>query len=341
MCAGQIITAERDTALKLRSDSCVGSLNTTVNKMTNAKIPVSEIPEGADPEVYQEMVDSGEITHTAPVKPDEHIDDDPELNADGTKKVKPADDDGEDKNKGKNLEDEDGEKKPINREVQHIPAWKHKEDVKKAKEEGAREAREAAELELKEKLKAAGEKPGGATEDDATAIAEEFGIKPEVVGAFLDRMSDAVKQTIKVDLSPEDRAALDTSRESARVAKENEGFEKEWGDSATQTALKAVAGDRQITEEVRSKIKKLAYTSTYNHYRLADIIALEGPELFPKGSKSGESGRGGAARGQESKTIEEMSPDEILNMSDDDFAKLSDELGGKGSRFVRTTVPKK
>ena len=154
-------------------------------------------------------------------------------------------------------------------------------------------------------------------------------------------MAGVVQKNIKVDLSPEDRAAIDNSKESTRAQKENEGFEKEWGDEATRTALNAVAGGKAIPDAMKVEIKKLAYTSTYNHYRLADIIALEGPKLFPKGSKSAEAARGGAARGVESKTIDEMTPDEIYNMSDEEFAKMSDELGGKGSRFVKTVVPKK
>lgn len=312
------------------------------------KIPENEIPEGADPEVYQEMVDSGEITHT-PKKSDEHIDesldDEP---ADDGKKSKDEDGQGDDdeskgkKSKDKNSDDGDDDEpiKQVNREVQHIPAWKHKEELKKAREEGAREAKEQADKEFADKLKAAGEKPGGATAEDAEAIAEEFGIKPDVVSAFLDRMAEVVKKTVKVDLSPEDRAALDNSRESAKIQKENEGFDKEWSEPATQTALTAIAGGRAITDELRGAIKKLAYTEGYNRYRLADIIALEGPKLFPKGSKSAEGARGGAARGQESKTIDDMTPDDILNMSDEDFEKMSDELGGKGSRFVRSTNKK-
>lgn len=299
-----------------------------------SKIPVEEMPEGADPVVYQAMVDAGEITHESKKAP-EHIED-PEPDEDKGGEGEGGD---EDPNKKQDdPEDSDkGEKKPINREVHHIPAWKHKEDMKKAREEAAEETRQALQKDFEEKLKAAGGKPGGATDDDVQKIADEFGIKPEVVPAFIERIAGAVQSKIKgVELSAEDRAALDATREGARLQKEEEGFKNEWGDAATQTALKAVSGGKQITEEVRSRVKELAYSSTYNRYRLADIIALEGPKLFPKGDKTGESGRGGAGRGQESKTIDEMSPEEILNMPDDEFKRLSDELGGKGSRFIQT-----
>lgn len=301
------------------------------------------IQQGADASVVEDMekelgLDVGDDKDK---KPDEHIDEDDE---DPTKKPKgdeggDLDPDKKPKDGEEDLEDKDGKPTP-DRPVEHIPAWKVKELQKKAREEGLAEGKSQAQIEFESKLIETGAKPGGATDDDIQKIADEFGLKPEIIPAFIDRIAGAVSSKIKL---PEDVAqATERIREQDRQAKEAEGFEKEWTDPDTQSALKAVSGGKEVTNEVREAIKQLAYTSTYHRYRISDIVRLEGSKLFPpRESKSAEAGRGGVGRGQEVKTIDDMSPEDVLNMPDDEFERLSNELGGKGSKFIKTSKAKK
>lgn len=299
------------------------------------------IQQGADPSVVEDMEkELGlDVSDDKDKKPDEHIEEGDE----DTKKPKgdegDLDPDKKPKEGEEDLGNEDGKPTP-NRPVEHIPAWKVKELQKKAREEGLAEGKSQAQIEFESKLIETGAKPGGATDDDIQKIADEFGLKPEIIPAFIDRIAGAVSSKIKL---PDDVAqATERIREQDRQTKEAEGFEKEWTDPATVAALKAISGGREVTNEVREAIKQLAYTSTYHRYRISDIVRLEGSKLFPpKESKSAEAGRGGVGRGQEVKSIDEMSPEDVLNMPDDEFERLSNELGGKGSKFIKTSKAKK
>lgn len=298
------------------------------------------IQQGADPSVVEDMEkELGlDVSDDKDKKPDEHIEEGDE----DTKKPKGDEGDLDPNKKPKEGEEDLGnEGKPNpDRPVEHIPAWKVKELQKKAREEGLAEGKSQAQIEFEAKILETGAKPGGATDDDIQKIADEFGLKPEIIPAFIDRIAGAVSSKIKL---PDDVArATERIREQDRQAKESEGFEKEWTDPATVAALKAISGGREVTNEVREAIKQLAYTSTYHRYRISDIVRLEGSKLFPpKESKSAEAGRGGVGRGQEVKSIDEMSPEDVLNMPDDEFERLSNELGGKGSKFIKTSKAKK
>ncbi len=224
-----------------------------------------------------------------------------------------------------------------NRNATSMPVWKHKEEMKKLEERLG----EKFKGDLDTALKGAAAQQGGATEADADAIAEEFGLKPEVAGQLLTRMQEALEKKLGL---PEIRQTVTQVQEREKAQQEEQGFEKEWGSKETTDALAAIAGDKQITPEVKTKLKELAYTTTYAKYRLPDIIRLEAATLFkeaPKPSRSAEPGRGGAGRGAAQKAITDMSPEELSSMSDEEFMAASDALGKKGSHFTRTTQPKK
>lgn len=299
------------------------------------------IQQGADASVVEDMEkELGlDVSDDKDKKPDEHIDEDDE----DTKKPKGDEGDLDPDKKPKegevDLDDKDGKPNP-DRPVEHIPAWKVKELQKKAREEGLAEGKSQAQIEFESKLIETTTKVGGATDDDIQKIADEFGLKPDIIPAFIERIAGAVSSKIKL---PDDVVqATERIREQDRQAKESEGFEKEWTDPATIAALKSISGGREVTNEVREAIKQLAYSTTYHRYRISDIIALEGSKFFPaKESKSAEAGRGGVGRGQEVKSIDDMSPEDVLNMPDDEFERLSNELGGKGSKFIRTSKAKK
>ena len=290
------------------------------------------IPNGADVEIYKAQVEAGEVEPKYKEEPaKEHIDTEP----------KPADPkgdegDGKDKPEGEIV---DGEKGQPNRPIEHIPAWKHKEELKKAREQAAAEARAEANTEFEKRLIDAGQKPGGATGEDIDGIAAEFGLDPNLVPAFIDRLAGAVSSRVK--LPDEFVQATNDIKEQQRQVKESQGFEDEWAGEETRSALASISGGKEISAGIKEKIKELAYTPTYHRYRIADIVRLEGSKLLPaKESKSAEAGRGGASRGTASPKIEEMSPEDIYNLPDDEFNRLSDELGKSGSRFIKTTKKK-
>lgn len=313
--------------------------------MSDEYVPTTEagkeaIANGADPDVVRDMEADGELRPGSEEGSPEHIDNG-EGGDKGTKKPEEGAGDGTAKPTDKAPNAEDDEAPGVNREVKTIPAWKAHEMVKKAKEDAERETRAALESEFEAKIKAAGDKPGGATDDDVQKIADEFGLKPEVIPAFIERIGGVVSKHIKVEtLSEQDRRAIDSIAEAQKKQAESEGFNKEFTDVATQEALRLASGGKQVTADVIEKVKGLAFSSTYHTYRLADIIRLEASNLFPRESKSAESGKGGLSRGTPSKSIDEMSPDEILNMPDDEFDALSTALSGGQSRFTKSTVPR-
>lgn len=312
--------------------------------MTDEFVPQTEagkkaLADGADAEVVKSMEEDGSYSDEGdtkePEKKPEHVEkkDDDEAGDGG---------DGKAPDGKKEDGDEVVEPEGPNRRVEHVPAWRAKEDSKKARDEGIAEGKKLAEEEFNKKIAEAGNRPGGANADDVKSIAEEFGLREDLVPAFIERIGGIVAQKVKVDLKPEDRAILESARNREQREKEIEGFNNEWADAVTRDALTAAAGGKEITEDVKNKVKELAYSSTYHRYRLSDIIRLEAPQLFPKGSKSAEHGRGGTDRGgQTAKTIDSMSPEDVMNLSDKEFEELSDSMAKGQSRFTRTEVPKK
>ena len=104
--------------------------------------------------------------------------------------------------------------------------------------------------------------------------------------------------------------------------------------------LKSIAGDKQITDEIRAKVKELAYRTDYAQYRLPHIIQIEAANIFPtapKESKTAETGRGGTGTGTTPKALSEMSVEEVNGLSESEFLKLSSDLGSKSSRFTGIT----
>ena len=309
--------------------------------MTDAYVPKTAagkaaVESGADLAIVQAQEESGELTDAAVVEQPGHVQGKKEGeggaadDGQGGAELKPGDE-------GYVLKPGDEgyvEKEQPNRVAQTIPVWKHKEEVKKATEE----LRKSLTTEFEQKLATAAGKPGGATEADVTKIAEEFGLKPEVATAMLDRFASAIQS--RIQLPAEATKALESIKERERQEQEAAGYDTEWGSQETQEALTAAAGGKEITPAVKAKVRELAYTTTYSRYALADIVRLNAGTLFPSGKASAEVGRGGAGRGK-ALDINELSPEQILALPQDEFDALSEKLGGSGSRFTRTTVPRK
>lgn len=283
------------------------------------------IKQGADPSVIEQQEADGELVDKE-VKPDEtHVEKTAEEKAAEEAAAEAA-------NKG----EEGGEEDPVlqpDRTPQSMPIWKHKEELKKLTQE--MEERHASALE--QAIAEAASKQGGATSDDVGKLAEEFNVTPEVATAMLDKMTSIIENRLGIGDLKKD---VERQKEREQAIAEQQGFESEWGAQATQQALKAALGDRPVTDEVKAKIKELSYTTTYARYRLSDIIRLN-PQLVPEAPterRSAEGGRGGAGRAPAApKSLDDVSPDEINNMSDAEFAALANSLGGKGSRFTRKT----
>lgn len=304
------------------------------------------IAAGGDPAVVEEMEKNGELT---PPEKDDDKEKKPEvveteeqktareaketeaanvakgLNPDGTAKA-PKEGDG----------DDDGDKGP-DRPVKHIPAWKHKEELKKAVDAAVAEAKTEFDKQL---ASVSGKGSGNATADDVAKFAEEFNLTPEVATAMIDRQAEILEKRLGVSDIRRDVAA---SKEREREIAEQQGFENEWGAKATQDLLASVANGQAITAEVKERVRELAYSTTYARYRLPDIVRLEASTLFTapgKEVRTAEAGRGGTARGTPAKDITEMSGEDINQLSDEEFMKLSNDLGKKGSKYQGITHPK-
>ncbi len=294
------------------------------------------IKQGADPAVVEEQEAAGELVDV--IEPAaEHVEKKSEegesrntddKGQDGEEEPEASDDD----------KDEDDPVKNPDRTPTSMPVWKHKELLKKEEER----IRAEAQTELEKALAEAATKKGGSTSEDVTKLAEEFNLAPDVAEAMLSKMATIVEDRLGLVGIKKD---IDAGKEAQRQAAEEQGFKTELSASDTQEALKTVAGDRPVTQEVVDKIKQLAYSTTYAKYRLTDIIKLNSDSLFGterKPAKTAESGKGGASRGASApKSLDEVSPADIENMSPQEFAEFSDKLGGAGSRFTRTSGPAK
>lgn len=287
------------------------------------------IASGADPAVIEEQEASGELVDVVvEKKPDEqHVEKTAEQIAADEEAARIAAEGGEG----------GGEGQQPNRTPQSMPMWKHKEELSKLR----KELTDEFDGKLQQELAKATTKVGGATSEDVTKIAEEFNLTPETAGALLDRMTSVVEK--RLDLGGIKKTLEGVQTREQEVV-EAQGFESEWGAQATQDALKAALGDRAITPEVKAKVKELAYTTTYAKYRLADIIRLN-PTIVPEApaeNRSAEGGKGGAARGSAApKSPEDLTPEQINEMSDQEFLEFSNAAGGNQSRFTRTTKPQK
>lgn len=287
----------------------------------------SAIAAGADPAVIEEQEADGSLVDVLAKKPDENVEKTAEEKAAEEAAAAEA---------AKGEAGEGGEPPLVDRTPQSMPIWKHKEELKKLGQE--MEARHATELETA--LAAAASKQGGATSEDVGKLAEEFNVTPDVAGAMLDRMTIIIENRLGIGELKKD---VDAHKQRDLQIAEQQGFESEWGAQATQDALKVMLGDRPLTAEVKDKLKKLAYTTTYAKYRLTDIIKLN-PNIVPDAPterRSAEGGRGGAGRGTPApKSLDDLTPEQINAMSDKEFEELAEALGGKGnSRFTRTTKP--
>lgn len=287
------------------------------------------IASGADPAVIEEQEASGELVDVVvEKKPDEqHVEKTAEQIAADEEAARIAAEGGEG----------GGEGQQPNRTPQSMPMWKHKEELSKLR----KELTDEFDGKLQQELAKATTKVGGATSEDVTKIAEEFNLTPETAGALLDRMTSVVEK--RLDLTGI-KKTMETVQTREQQVQEEQGFETEWGAQATQDALKAALGDRAVTPEVKAKVKELAYTTTYAKYRLADIIRLN-PTIVPEApaeNRSAEGGKGGAGRGGAApKSPEDLSPEQINEMSDEEFLAFSNAAGGSQSRFTRTTKPAK
>jgi hypothetical protein len=287
------------------------------------------IANGADPDVIEEQEADGTLIDVAEdKKPDEqHVEKTAEELAAEAEAARIA----AEKAKG----EEDPEKP--GRTPQSMPIFMHKEKLKELREE--MEARHATELETA--LAKAASQKGGTTPEDVSKLAEEFNVTPEVAGAMLDRMTSVIESRLGIN---EIKTTIATSQQRDREIKEAQGFEAELGGQAAQDALKVVLGDKPVTAEVKAKVKELAYTTTYANYSVADIIRLN-PTLIapvaPSGRQSAESGKGGAGRAPASPTtLDDLTPEQVENMSDSEFEEFTTRIGGGNSRFTRSTVPK-
>lgn len=289
------------------------------------------IAEGADPAVIEEQeADGSLVDEVVTKKPDEqHVENTAEeLAAEA----------GGDTQAGKGEGGTGAQDPGPNRTPTAIPIWKHKEELKKLREE--MESTNASQIE--KAVADALAKKGGVTSEDVTKIAEEFNLTPENAQAFMDRIASAIETRLGLG---DIRKDLGQVKDREQKAQEERGFEDEFSSQGTQDALKTILGDKPVTADVKKKLHELAYTTTYSRYRLSDIIRLN-PTQFateaPEPKPSAEGGRGGAGRGGAApKSLEDLSPEQIEGMSDSEFLELSTNLAGGQSRFTRTTIPKK
>ena len=289
---------------------------------------------GADLSVIEEMEKEGSLaSDDLKKKEPEHVEKSAEDIAAEEAKAKADADAAAAGDQGTKKEDDQVET-PQARTPNNMPVWKHKEEMKKAVDAAV----EAAQTDFEKRLiEVSGKGGGNATASDVEKFAEEFSITPEAASGMIDRMASLIESRLGVDdLKKENLKRQERDQQLA----EEKGFEDEFSNTATNQALTEIAGDRAITKEVKEKVKQLAYSTTYATYRLADIIRLEGASLFPgqpQERKTAEISRGGSGRGAPQKKVTEMSAADLNDLSDDEFMKLSNDLGKGGSKYQGIT----
>ncbi len=283
---------------------------------------------GADSEVIKGMEEDG--TFSAEEKKPENL----EKKEEKPEVVPPKEPKGEDGEDGKGKGGDDDDVNQIDRKPQHMPVWKHKEELKAA-EQRIREEIGGEVADLNQKLLTLSKQKGGATDTDIQKLAEDFNLEPETAASLIDRMATIVEQRSGL---PDLRKKIEANEALRGQQAELQGFENEWSGKDTQDTLASTAKGKQITAEVKKKVNELAYLTTYAKYRLSDIIRLNADTLFPAtptGEHTAEHGRGGASRGT-SVAVEEMDKESLDNLSDDEFLKLSNELGKKENKYQFT-----
>ena len=302
------------------------------------------VAEGADPSVVEQMEKDGVLAANqdddkekdTPEKVENKPDDEEVVEDEPNKKVDPAADksgtDGDDK--------KDDEDEGVNRTPKYIPSWKHKEELKKTEERIRSEVGTQVDA-LNQRIQDLTKNGAVATDGDIDALATEFGLTPETASKLVDKLSDIVDKKVGISTI---RKTLDEQLKVTNEQKEEQGFVNEFASADTQKALEEASGGQTINADVKERIKMLAYTSTYAKYRLQDIIRLEAKNLFkeaPREQRSAEAGKGGINRGNAPKSIDQMSPDDILSMSDEEFMKASEDLAKDGSRYSLNKKSKK
>lgn len=164
------------------------------------------------------------------------------------KKEEPADD-------GKESE------KP-NRTPKVIPAWQHEIEVKRLKQEHARELADAknSNQEAKKPEESQGNQESSNIDEEIRAKAEEIGADPDTLKAILDLAKSQIPSELK-----EAVAELNKLKSERLEQAEEAGFEKEFGSimSEIKNEYGETLTDSQLSE-IKGKLKDLAFQEAYS-----------------------------------------------------------------------------
>lgn len=233
------------------------------------------------------------------------------------------DDDEEEKDK-EDDEDEDEEKEELKsrkRPVKNIPVWQHKMEVKRAKQEADKQAREEMESELKKRVE---DTPKGLSEksDEIQSIVKEFGLDEEQGPKFVKSLIDVVEK--KMGASEFSKKVEKLESELAD-AKEEAEFNKEF--DTVSSVLRDEFGElsNKDLSRIKKKLKDLAYSEKYHTYPLEDIVKLKSGELKPSGKKKTLEKKRTRQGNRNVKSYDLDDPDSIPwdDLSDEEFDKLS------------------
>ena len=289
-------------------------------------------PDAETQKILDEMKEDGIIPPIEETKDDE-LDE-----KDEKKEEKSGDDDDDDdeEEKDEDVEENDGEddeeeeedgadKETEERTLRHIPLWQHKKELKQQEKRLRTELGKAA--------KSVAERSDDIDEDsdEVKEIVDEFGLDPEKGPRFVQKLIQAASKR-SGNIS---KAEFDEMKEKLRDSEEDKRFNEDMR-KTTKTIRKLFPevspGDM---EQIKEKIKELAYTKRYAKYSLDDIVTLNRESLSPmKRKKTGEKGRKiGGERGVESYDLE--NPDSIPwgELSDKEFSRISDELAKKNRKL--------
>lgn len=157
--------------------------------------------------------------------------------------------------------DDGKESEKPNRTPKVIPAWQHEIEVKRLKQEHARELADAknSNQEAKKPDEAVNVPTNKAIEDVIRERADELGVDPDTLKAIIDLAKPEIPQEFK-----EAAKELNELKKQRLEAQEEAGFEKEF--SSIMTDIKSEYGetltDSQLSE-IKGKLKDLAFQEAY------------------------------------------------------------------------------
>jgi hypothetical protein len=260
---------------------------------------------------------------------------------------KPKDEDKKSEEDGEGDDKNDSSKR---RDPSLMPAYKHKIAEKGWEKEKAELEAKIAEYEKgKSPENKSDDEPDGKPNDesksdiDVEALADELGADKEAVSKIVEvaekRAAEKMKPFMLSDTDKQALADLQDLRRQQALEQENQLYSQDF-DKDVLPEIKKEYGDdvpESVIADIKSKLKDVAYTNEYAKVPFSEIYRAKSEfrELVAPKRKTAEGSKGGNFQ-VAGKTVkyEDLGPDQVANLSDDEFDKYSDYMARREKRGV-------